>query len=168
MSDEPRYYLLWLRVRSKEHYLLWEPGEGDRVAVIDGVVLHFESPELARRYTEEAGQTLSAEEPLLHDTDAAARWVQGEAEFDPNLMLAIWNAADDVLRGLGQPTLIMTHADRRLYQKLFRSADIPVLAPYRPKTPPVWRAGQLKRLRDSTSRGIQVLQQSVGREGVTT
>jgi hypothetical protein len=138
------------------------------VAVNGGVVLHFDSPEQARRYTEQAGLILSAEEPLLHDTDAAARWVQGEAEFDSNLMLAIWNAADDVLRSLGQPTLITTHADRRLYQKLFRSADIPVLAPYRPKTPPVWRAGQLKRLRDYTSRGIQALRQSLEREGVTT
>jgi hypothetical protein len=167
-EPEAPFYLLWLRAGGRDHYLLWHSGEQDLVAVHKGAVLHFDDPEQARHVATRRGLTLSEEEPLLHDTDAAAAWVRGEAEFDPDQLLEIWNAADDVLRSLGLPELKITRADRNLYGKLFRSADIPVPAPYRPKAPPVWRPSQIERLRGYISRGVQALQECAERQNPVT
>jgi hypothetical protein len=52
-------------------------------------------------FARQHGHELAAEEPVLHDLDSVAEWLNNVEKRPPRECLAVWNLFDDVGAGVG-------------------------------------------------------------------
>lgn len=140
-------YLCVARLDGIETYFIWESGNDgqDRVAVDHAGMLQVFPSEQSARATE--GERLSQEETTLYDLDALERWCKSDLEaHDYSNLLNDWNIFADLPRG----DSLFSKADRRadsLYDKLFRSCNLPAITAEHEQYTPMWSATETRALK---------------------
>lgn len=157
MSDTIRYLCI-VRIDETDRVLLWEgedPGPARIVVDADGFIVVFASEEHAR----DAAPTwnVSPEEASSYDFDSVERWCRSDAAIrDSRPLLNAWNFLIDLPAGEN----LFRAADARslgLYDKLFRSCNLPSITQPGDEFVPVWTASETTALKHLLLLGLAEL-----------
>jgi len=150
------YYLCLVRFRQRDRYTLWYSNDTDGLELRDGKISLFGAEEQLVRLAAEQGLQFENEEPVLHDFDLAAQWVQtGDAsEVDCSVFNSVFNLCTDAAQSLGQPASWESPQFRPIYQKLFWGCNLPALTPPGEQYIPRWSWDELGVLRDALRKAL--------------
>ncbi|RBY86738.1 hypothetical protein DQ244_18915 [Blastococcus sp. TBT05-19] len=156
---------LTLRFDDREVTVFWGPvGDVDRVAVRDGRVLTWSSPDdcvsdAARHAWRGLGDDDIGRSAM--DFGPAQDWLRGRRPALPTeSALNLWNTAKDVADSVDAPWRDRGPTADRCYRKLF-AANVPwvfELEAYRPR----WLAAELRCVRTVLGRAVHVLRSELG------
>ena len=106
------------------------------------------------------------EELHLHDLDSAVRWLDAGAEPDCGLLLAIWNLAGDVARGVNQAFEDRGGMLDDVYNKLFFGSNLPSMTAPGEQYQPEWTEEELALLRVMIETAVVLVRSHVVASGV--
>ncbi len=158
-QQETMYYACWVRWQQANGFLLWQnPPEPAREAVwIDeqGRVPLFKTQPALASFAERLGYSLVSEQPIIHDLDAVASWLNNTKKRPPLECLAVWNLFDDVSAGVNEPFAgnYKTPARNRIFNLLYADSG-PWQRPPEVHWPPAAQA----LLRDLLIQGFELWQ----------
>ncbi|RYX81074.1 hypothetical protein EON83_25650 [bacterium] len=172
------YYQLWYRLDNNDRYLIWyDVQEADKE--LDGIVLDaegripvFTSPEALSDYAQARSLVIEDDdEPLLHDLDVVAHWLETEewetetlAEINCEEFLAAWNLFADVSRSIkGSFDGDHDHTGD-IYGKLFWGNNLPSLTPEGECYIPDWSEQEQHIIRDVMSQGLQMFRDNTSQQ----
>jgi hypothetical protein len=148
-----------VRWQRADGFLLWQdPPEPAREAVWadeQGRVPLFKTPAALAAFAQQRGCRLEAGQPLLHDLDAIAEWLNNAKKRPPRECLAIWNLFDDVGAGVGEPFAgsFKTPARDRVFDLLYADSG-----PWQRPAKVTWLPAQRLLLRDLLTQGLALWQ----------
>ncbi len=153
-----KYYACWYRLDRKDAYLIWYSNDPDGV-VIDGAgrVPTFSDLAHLRAHADALGLRVKEEDPILHDLDAVARWLERPQQkgIDCAGCLAAWNLCSDVAVSIGDR---MCDRDRErvyiVYDKLFWGTNPPSVTPSGKQYKPIWTDAEVEALAEMLGYGL--------------
>jgi hypothetical protein len=147
MTDALRYLCI-ARLDEMDRLLLWEgedPGPARIVVDDNGFIVVFASEAQAR--DEAARWSISPEEASSYDFDTIETWCRSDVAIrDPQSLLDAWNFLIDLPAGEN----LFRAADARslvLYDKLFRSCNLPSVTQPGDEFVPLWTASETSALK---------------------
>lgn len=161
-------YACWYRLDSLDGYLIWHSGAesswDDGVYVdAEGRVPAFPTLAAVQAFAAEIGIALEPEEPLLHELDIVARWLDNPepAAIDCVACLEAWNLFGDVARSVDAEFDPDIDETRVVYDKLFWGNNLPAMTPEGERFEPVWREEQARQIADVLSTGLAIFRDRV-------
>lgn len=160
-----KYFRLWYRLCGEDRYLIWISNDRDAVVVDDaGFVLCFDGAEALRAYADRNGYKLEAEDPILHDLDAVATWLDDpRMPVNCNEVLAAWNLFSDVARSVHERGSGFESLDSRfpaVYEKLFWGNNLPSMTPSDRRYTPEWSPEEVAALSQVLRTGLGMFRSS--------
>ena len=155
MNDAVDYVCI-VRLDGIDRFLLWEDDDSTTRVVIDvdGFAIAFPSEAAARAV---AQRRISPEEASRYDLDAIEVWCRSDADDgDYSQLLNAWNLFIDLPEGEN----LFRAADARarsVYDKLFRSCNLPSMALPGEHFVPTWTASELASLKHLLLLGLAEL-----------
>lgn len=145
------YYRCQVRFRQRDRWAIWYSNEQDGLVVRDGKIPFFGVEDQAEQFADEQEISLEDEEPILHDFDLAARWVQtgNGHDVDCSTFIAVFNLCTDLVRSLGQPASWESPGFDPIYEKLFFGCNLRVLTPPGEQYVPAWSREEVAVMRDA-------------------
>lgn len=157
MTDAVRYLCI-VRLDETDRVLVWEgedPGPARVVVDDNGFIVVFASEVQARQAA--ASWSISPDEATLYDFDAIEKWCRSDAGIRDSLqLLNAWNFLVDLPNG----DSLFRAADARslgLYDKLFRSCNLPAITPPGESFVPTWTASETAGLKHLLLLGLAEL-----------
>ena len=113
------------------------------------------------RYASSFSLTIKNEEPILHDLNFVASWLETEKveSVDCGNFLAAWNLFDDVSRSVGGNFNADHKLTAKIYDKLFWGNNLPAVTPEGEHYEPTWTKRELKIMREVLSDGLSLFKE---------
>ncbi len=153
-------YLCVAQLDGTQRVFLWETDDeaNDRVVLDDaGFVSCFASEIAARAAATDENPPVASEEPSVYDLDGIEAWCRSTASIsDCGHLLNAWNLFGD----LPHADNLFSSADSRsnsLYDKLFRSCNLPAMTPPGEEYVPMWSASEVASLKHLLLLGLAEL-----------
>lgn len=124
----------------------------------------FRDAQAVQAYADQSGYKLESEEPVLHDFDWVAGWVnEPQTPIKCNEALAAWNLFSDVARSVHESAF--EPLDSRfpdVYNKLFWGSNLPSLTPKRCHYDPEWLPEERRVLAQVLGTGLEMFRSFTG------
>lgn len=159
-----KYFRLLYRLR-QEQYLIWTSNGEDGVVVDDaGFVPVFKDAQAVQAYADGSGYKLESEEPILHDLDWVAAWVnEPQAPILCNEALAAWNLFSDVARSVHEGAFgPLDSRFPEVYNKLFWGSNLPSMTPEGRHYDPEWLPEERRALAQVLGAGLEMFRSFTG------
>jgi hypothetical protein len=106
-------------------------------------------------FARQHGYNLATEEPVLHDLDTVAEWLNNVEKCPPRECLAVWNLFDDVGAGVGEPFAgsFKTPARDQVFDLLYADSG-----PWQRPAKVTWLSVERLLLRDLLTQGFALWQ----------
>lgn len=106
-DQKTQYYPCWVRWQQADGFLLWqnppEPAREAAWADEQRQIPLFKTRLALANFAAQLGYVLANEQPVMHDLDAVAEWLNNAKKRPVRECLAVWNLFDDVGAGVGEP-----------------------------------------------------------------
>ena len=158
------YYILWYRLDGSDCFLIWYSNEKDGVFVdADGFVPSFDDTGSQLKYARERNTRVNTEQSVLLDLDVLGMWPKekGVGPVDPHSFNGAWNLFADVSSSIKGGFDTDRKLTRKIYDKLFRGRNLPVVTPAGEHYLPAWTKRELKIIHDVLSPGLKMFRGSV-------
>jgi hypothetical protein len=161
-----KYFRLLYRLGHQQRYLIWISNERDGV-VVDGagLVPIFKDAEAVQTYADQNGYNLESEQPVLHNLDWVAGWVDEPGRsINCSEALAAWNLFSDVARSVRGRGSVFRRLDSwfpAVYNKLFWGSNLPSLTPTDCHYDPEWSVEESRGLAQVLDTGLEMFRSSI-------
>jgi hypothetical protein len=160
-----KYYACLFRLDGIERHVIWYSSGTDGLVRRDGRIVALPSVAELRDYAAQHGLTLETKAPPLYDWDAIEKWCAKPAanELGADAFLNAWNMLLDARRSDETESLFDRAHCRRgsLYEKLFRSNNLPAVTPPGAEYYPTWTGAEIRTLSRILQLGIAELRQQL-------
>jgi len=162
------HFVVQFRLGATERYLIWYVDDVDVLILNEeGKLLVLVDVEALRRYATQNGLKLATAKPTWYDFDALSTWLEMPAaqSIDPSAFLNAGNRLGDVRSSLiGRSTVRDPDGGSRIYEKLFRTNNLPSVAPRGVSCEPDWTEADIRDLVRVPGDGLQLFRSALARE----
>ncbi|WP_461055282.1 hypothetical protein [Spirosoma arcticum] len=164
------HFACWFKLDNIHQYLIWICGEPDSIHLRDDLRIPVFSSEMAlAQYALSKDISIENQAPVLHDLDAAERWIQNTSEpIDCYELLAAWNLFTDVSYALNMPFKGNRDYQKRrstvrdkIYDKLFYGNNIYNLTPENEYYIPMWTNREREKIAEIITDGLVLFRQGI-------
>jgi len=158
------YYCLWYRLNHIDGYLIWFSNDVDGIVTQpDGAVPSFRDQNALRAYATLQQLDLDAMEPLLHDLDVVAGWLDRplSAKVDCDALLTAWNLFGDLASSINGDFDLDRERTQLVYEKLFWGNNLPAVTPPGKHYTPEWSDDELLLIREILHYGLMLFRTHV-------
>jgi hypothetical protein len=149
-----------------DRYVIWYSSDADGLVRHDERIVALPSAAALRDHAGQHGLTLETDAPALYDWDEIERWCARPAASDlvPDTFLSAWNMLLDARPSDRTATLFdrVHRGSAELYNKLFRSNNLPAMTPAGAEYYPTWTAAEIRTLAKILGLGTAELRQQLG------
>jgi hypothetical protein len=159
---EVRLHACIFRIGGVDLYVGWHSNDHDSLIRVDNRIASFTSISGLRDYVSTQGLMVVGDGPPVYDWDELLRWCNAPTATGivPGVFLDAWNMLNDAVGASGNDHLFPI-ADRRnnkLYDKLFRAANLPAMTQPGEHYEPAWVSSETVALAQIFRLGIAELQ----------
>ena len=162
MSRE--FYKCKFRLNQKDAFLLWFSDDKDGVITnSSGAVICFDSLRSLKQFASRKGWKVHPEKSLLHNFDKVISWLdgEGEADFEYDEFLSVWNLLGDVSDSVGGNFDLNRKRTNKIYNKLFWGNNLMSITPENRKFKPEWTREERRLMHSILLKGIKLFQSSL-------
>jgi len=157
------YYLAEFRYAERSYFCIWYNDEVDGFYTENDKLIHFDSLDEAKKYSDEQAITYS-DEVSLDDMVKVQEWVSAGigGDVDCHLLLVFWNSVHDLAATIKREYIGNERVYTHVYEKLFYGNNLPTINTSGREYIPEWTDEEVLDLKQVIGAGILMFAQCFG------